>query len=91
MDAAGNFSKPVLLPQRDPAFYDSFTRTYNLPELIESPVTVTSRALAHAALHPAKSLKPTVIAPLSGQAAAPEHEADEGRSAGVMPDPGGRR
>ena len=91
MDAEGNFSKPVLLPQRDPAFYDSFTRTYNLPELIESPVTVTSRALAHAALHPARSLKPTVMATPSGQAPAPEHEADEGRSAGVMPDPGGRR
>jgi hypothetical protein len=91
MDAAGNFSKPVLLPQRDPAFYDSFTRTYNLPELIAGPVTVTARALAHAALHPATSLKPTVIAPPSGQAVAPEHEADEGRSAGVMPDGGGRR
>ena len=34
----GYFSKPFLLPQKDPEFYDTFTYTYNLPELIKKPV-----------------------------------------------------
>lgn len=34
----GKASKPFVLPQENPYFYDSFTRTYNLPELITSPV-----------------------------------------------------
>ena len=29
-----------MLPQKDPAFYDSLPRTYNLPELIAEPVRV---------------------------------------------------
>ncbi|HDY87603.1 MAG TPA: cytochrome C biosynthesis protein [bacterium] len=42
----GEPSKPVLLPQKDPAFYDSLNKTYNLPELITKPVKVTGRKLA---------------------------------------------
>jgi hypothetical protein len=34
----GNASKPFLLPQKDPNFYDYFTKTYNLPELIKAPI-----------------------------------------------------
>lgn len=34
----GEVGKPFLLPQKDPAFYDTFTYTYNVPELITSPV-----------------------------------------------------
>ena len=26
------------MPQKDPDFYDTFTKTYNLPELIKQPV-----------------------------------------------------
>ncbi|MDR1368712.1 MAG: cytochrome C biosynthesis protein [Dysgonamonadaceae bacterium] len=36
----GKAGKPFLLPQKDPLFYDTFTKTYNLPELITSPVTI---------------------------------------------------
>lgn len=35
----GKASKPFLLPQKSPDFYDGFTRTFNIPELITSPVT----------------------------------------------------
>ncbi len=35
----GRFSKPFVLPQKSPKFYDTFMKTYNLPELITSPVT----------------------------------------------------
>ncbi len=34
----GKAGKPFLLPQKDPCFYDSFTYTFNLPELIKEPV-----------------------------------------------------
>ncbi|GBU08023.1 cytochrome c biosynthesis protein [Bacteroidales bacterium] len=34
----GLAGKPFILPQKDPYFYDNFTKTYNLPELITRPV-----------------------------------------------------
>lgn len=34
----GKAGKPFLLPQKNPRFYDTFTKTYNLPELIKKPV-----------------------------------------------------
>ena len=37
--AAGQFAKPFLLPQKDPHFYETFTRTFNLPEFLTAPVT----------------------------------------------------
>lgn len=78
VDAQGQFSKPFLLPQRDPRFYDSYLRTYNLPELIQSPVTVTPAELARGALNPRHVLKPrTEAAPVS----ATEHESEEGEAA----------
>ena len=36
---AGQFAKPFLLPQKDPHFYETFTRTFNLPEFLTAPVT----------------------------------------------------
>ncbi|MEY8685157.1 cytochrome C biosynthesis protein [Bacteroides sp. AN502(2024)] len=35
----GQTTKPFLLPQKDPDFYDTFTYTFNLPELITKPIT----------------------------------------------------
>ena len=43
IDKKGEPSKPILLPQKDPAFYDSFLKTYNVPELITHPVKVRRR------------------------------------------------
>lgn len=34
----GHAGKAFLLPQKDPLFYDTFTYTYNLPELITGPI-----------------------------------------------------
>ena len=33
VDEAGNVSKPVLLPQKDPKFYTRHLRNFNVPEL----------------------------------------------------------
>jgi len=33
IDEKGNSAKPFILPQKDPEFYDSFLKTFNIPEL----------------------------------------------------------
>ena len=44
--ATGRATKPFALPQKEAGFYDTFTRTYNIPELISSPI-VNVDALLH--------------------------------------------
>lgn len=43
---SGNVSKPILLPQKDPEFYNSCLLTYNTPELITEPVRHVKGRLA---------------------------------------------
>jgi len=54
LDEAGKAHKPVLLPQKDPTFYDSFLKTYSVPELVIEPVQVSSTDLAAAIRSPHK-------------------------------------
>jgi Tol biopolymer transport system component len=49
VDSTGYVHPPFLLPQEDPAFYVTFLKTYNVPELIDAPVSVSQRALIAAA------------------------------------------
>ncbi len=46
VDQEGKVYKSILLPQKDPLFYDSCLKTYNLPELVIQPVQVTGEKLA---------------------------------------------
>ncbi len=48
VDGQGRVHKPVLLPQKDPTFYDRFLKTYNAPELSRAPAPATQRALVEA-------------------------------------------
>jgi hypothetical protein len=48
VDSSGSSSKQFLLPQKNPRFYQSVLRTYNLPELISKPFTISPRKLVHA-------------------------------------------
>jgi hypothetical protein len=48
IDSAGNAHKPFLLPQSNPAFYDSFIKCYNVPEFAVSPVRFSERQLLKA-------------------------------------------
>lgn len=48
--------KPILLPQKDPAFYDSFLFTYNIPEMIKCSVAVKPQTLAEVAFDQEKKL-----------------------------------
>lgn len=46
VDQEGKVYKPIVMPQKDPLFYDSCLKTYNIPELVIQPVQVTGEKLA---------------------------------------------
>jgi hypothetical protein len=48
VDEQGKVYKPFIMPQKDPTFYDSFTETHSVPELITGPVKVDYKALGRA-------------------------------------------
>jgi hypothetical protein len=54
IDENGEAYKPFIMPQKDPAFYDSFLKTYSVPELIVAPVEVSHNAIGRAARNPKK-------------------------------------
>jgi hypothetical protein len=56
VDADGRAHKAFVLPQQDPAYYDSLVETYSVPELIAGPVRVGRTALARAARADAASV-----------------------------------
>ncbi len=56
VDAAGHFHRPLLMPQQDPTFYDSFVKTYNVPVFITGPVEISERDLAEAIYDPKHAL-----------------------------------
>lgn len=41
LDENGNATKPFVLPQEDPEFYNTFIKNYNIPELITGEVKVS--------------------------------------------------
>ena len=47
-DESGVVHKPLILPQRDPTFYDSHLKTFSVPELTTEPVRVSARQVAGA-------------------------------------------
>lgn len=44
-DGKGHFSKPFILPQKDPSFYERSFKSFNVPEFIVKPVTTTKRGI----------------------------------------------
>ncbi len=48
LDEQGTVHKPILLPQKDPRFYDSCLWTFSVPELVIEPVHVRKEKLARA-------------------------------------------
>jgi Periplasmic component of the Tol biopolymer transport system len=42
----GSFSKPFILPQEKPDFYERFLKSYNIPELVKSKVPLNPRIIA---------------------------------------------
>ena len=52
VDEDGKAYKAFLLPQKDPTFYESFLKTYNVPELIAKPIGYSERQFTNASLNP---------------------------------------
>ncbi len=69
VDKDGSVYKPFILPQKDPAYYDSLLQTYSVPELVKSPVKVSPNALARAVR---RSEKIEVHIPFTGATAGAE-------------------
>jgi len=57
MDVNGEFSKPFVLPQKDPGYYETRLETFNVPEFIREPVDISAKRLAKAAYQEAKSVE----------------------------------
>jgi len=54
LDKTGKAHKPIILPQKDPTFYDSFLSIYTTPELVTELVQVSSNDIAKAVRSPDK-------------------------------------
>ena len=48
----GSFGKPFIMPQKNPNHYKSFFKAYNLPELMNGPITVSPYRLAEIVNNP---------------------------------------
>jgi hypothetical protein len=48
IDRQGQAGKPFVLPQKDPDFYESFLKTYSVPELVAGPPLITEKELVRA-------------------------------------------
>lgn len=49
VDKEGKMHKPFVLPQKDPGFYKTFIKTYNIPELTQTEVSFTPGEIKRAA------------------------------------------
>jgi hypothetical protein len=45
VDESGKVYKPLVVPQKDPEFYDSCLETFNTPEFVTGPIAVTGEQL----------------------------------------------
>jgi hypothetical protein len=79
VDELGEFHKPFVLPQEDPAFYGFCLNTFNVPEFLTGPVTIKERDLVRAIVAPLKILTPQ----------GPERPAEPGSQS--VPDPSGNQ
>jgi dipeptidyl aminopeptidase/acylaminoacyl peptidase len=57
IDTAGNVTKPFVLPQEDPAFYESCIETYNVPEFTRESIRIDPQVLVKAAFFDQEVLK----------------------------------
>ncbi len=48
-DINGKAHKPFILPQKDPEFYDTFLKSYNIPELVTSKIELNPHSLTEVA------------------------------------------
>jgi hypothetical protein len=57
MDKTGRGRKPFVVPQDDPDFYLQFYKSYNVPEFMKGPITITPQQFASAIKRKAEPAK----------------------------------
>jgi hypothetical protein len=57
VDGNGNTSKPFILPQKNPEYYETCLETFNVPEFILEPVRISAKRLAKTAYQDAQPVK----------------------------------
>jgi len=55
-DTDGSFSKPFMLPQKDPDYYQESLRSFNVPEFITGKVRTDGRSMLKSIGSPAKNV-----------------------------------
>jgi dipeptidyl aminopeptidase/acylaminoacyl peptidase len=76
VDPDGHTSKPFILPQRDPSYYDDLLALYNVPEFMTGPVQASPASLVRA-------VRDTRRVPVDGiTGATPKHPFPEPRRLG---------
>jgi len=63
IDETGTAHKPIVVPQKDPDYYEALLETYSVPELVKGEVTTSRAALARGARSAASI---TVDVPITG-------------------------
>ena len=79
VDASGSVHKPFIVPQKDPAYYDSLIKMYTVPELATGPLAVSERSLARAIRSPeqiALQIPITMASPEHPASATPASRSD---------------
>jgi len=75
VDEQGKVYKPILLPQKDPTYYDSCLWTFSVPELVTEPVRITKEKLGRVVRSSRKisvDMPVTMATPTAG--ALPSHD-----------------
>jgi hypothetical protein len=75
VDRQGKVYKPLLLPQKDPTYYDSCLWTYSVPELVREPVRVTKEKLGRVVRGSRKISAPFPVTMATPKAGAPPEPA----------------
>ncbi len=75
VDLQGKVYKPLLLPQKDPTYYDSCLWTYSVPELVREPVRVTKEKLGRVVRGSRKISAPFPVTMATPKAGAPPEPA----------------
>jgi len=57
VDHYGNFSKPFMVPQKDPDFYDELLRSFNVPEFVTGKIKTDGRSMLKTIGSPGKDVK----------------------------------
>jgi len=81
-DTNGVTHKPFVMPQEDPAFYESLALTYNVPELVAEEIPVSPARLGRAICSTNVTLHPAFTGRKGEGSGAPESGLEEWRPAG---------